>query len=163
PRSSGATGRSRRRAAAPSSAARAAASGRSTSRSSGPAPSARAAARAAASASSPASAAAFPSSPPPPSPPAAAPPSPRPSSPDGPGGAAPFLDRFSATHRHGGDDFTTISTLALASAYSPAADGSGAFALPFHPRTCEPVASVLARWLAFDPVQRIAREPAALR
>jgi len=79
------------------------------------------------------------------------------------GGLQPFLERFFASHRRGADDFTTISTLALAAAYSPAPDGSGAFALPFDPRTCEPVGNVFARWLALDPVQRVVREPAALR
>jgi len=79
------------------------------------------------------------------------------------GGVQPFLDGFFARHRHGGDDFTTISTLALAAAYSPDPKSPGRFALPFDPRTCEPLGDVLARWLAFDPVQRVAREAAALR
>jgi enterochelin esterase family protein len=79
------------------------------------------------------------------------------------GGVQPFLDGFFARHRHGGDDFTTISTLALAAAYSPDPKSPGRFALPFDPRTCEPLGDVLARWLAFDPVHRVAREAAALR
>jgi hypothetical protein len=79
------------------------------------------------------------------------------------GGVPPFLDGFFARHRHGGDDFTTIGTLALAAAYSPDPAAPGRFALPFDPRTCEVERDVFARWLAFDPVQRVAREAAALR
>ena len=79
------------------------------------------------------------------------------------GGVEPFLAEFFAKRRRTADDFATISTLAMAAAYSPVAERPGAFDLPFDPATCELRPDVVARWLAFDPLRRLADGAAALR
>ncbi len=79
------------------------------------------------------------------------------------GGVAPFLAQFFAKSKRTSDDFTTISTLAMAAAYSPRSDHPDGFELPFDPTTCELQPATFARWLAFDPIRRVAAEAAALR
>src|SRR5262245_13498527 len=79
------------------------------------------------------------------------------------GGVAPFLAAFFRKPHHSAAEFTTISTLAMAAAYSPAPDAKEGFELPFDPTTCEPRPEVFARWLALDPVVRVATESGKLR
>lgn len=58
-----------------------------------------------------------------------------------------------------------LLVLAMAACYSPTAGDAGAFELPFDPITGERVPEVWQRWLAFDPVVRVAeaKGAAALR
>lgn len=49
-----------------------------------------------------------------------------------------------------------LSTLAMASCYSPVATQPGSFELPFDLETGALLPDVWARWLAFDPVRRVA-------
>ncbi|MBL8843522.1 MAG: esterase [Planctomycetes bacterium] len=79
------------------------------------------------------------------------------------GGVAPFLAAFFAKRKAGSDEFAALSTLAMAAAYSPRADHTDGFELPFDVATCELRPAVFARWLAFDPLRRIASGAATLR
>ena len=79
------------------------------------------------------------------------------------GGVSAFLHLFFSRRRRSAEEFAAISTLAMAAAYSPEATREEGLALPFDPLTCEIDASTFARWLAFDPVRRVAAEAAALR
>ena len=79
------------------------------------------------------------------------------------GGVAKFLDRFFSRPKRSDREFTTISTLAMAAAYSPDPRAEHGFELPFDLATCDLRPDVFARWLAFDPVRRVAARAAALR
>jgi enterochelin esterase family protein len=79
------------------------------------------------------------------------------------GGVASFLEQFFAKPRRSQDDFVAMSTLAMAAAYSPNAKAAHGFDLPFDVATCELDPAVFARWLALDPVRRVASRVAALR
>jgi len=72
------------------------------------------------------------------------------------GGKAAFLREFEASPRKTGAQITAMNVLAMASAYSPAADEELGIALPFEPRTARLRPEVWERWLAFDPVTRAA-------
>jgi pimeloyl-ACP methyl ester carboxylesterase len=79
------------------------------------------------------------------------------------GGIAPFLASFFSRPKRSSEEFTTIATIAMAAAYSPEPRAEHGFELPFDPASCELRADVFARWLAFDPVRRIAGGAAKLR
>lgn len=79
------------------------------------------------------------------------------------GGIGPFLDAFFAAPRKSTEQFTTIATLAMAAAYSPNPAAAHGFDLPFDLETCTLDAACFARWLAFDPIRRVAAGAAALR
>lgn len=79
------------------------------------------------------------------------------------GGVAPFLAAFFPKPHHSTAEFTTISTLAMAAAYSPSPAAKEGFELPFDLSTCELRPEIFARWLAFDPVVRVASEAEKLR
>jgi enterochelin esterase family protein len=79
------------------------------------------------------------------------------------GGVQPFLEQFFAWPKHSPDEFTAISTIAMAAAYSPDPSSADGFELPFEGATCDLRPDVFARWLAFDPVRRVASRAAALR
>ncbi len=79
------------------------------------------------------------------------------------GGIEPFLASFFAKRKRGSEEFAAISTLAMAAAYSPRADLADGFELPFDITTCELRSDVFDRWLAFDPVRRVAAGAASLR
>ncbi len=78
------------------------------------------------------------------------------------GGAEAFLARFfegPPALRGPTEPFAaTINTLAMAACYSPRPDEPGAFDLPFDPETGAVDPEVWRRWLAFDPVRRVATE-----
>jgi enterochelin esterase family protein len=79
------------------------------------------------------------------------------------GGVQPFLDRFFSKPKRTADEFTTIGALAMAAAYSPDPESQDGFDLPFEISTCELRPDVFARWLAFDPIRRVAARAEALR
>jgi len=79
------------------------------------------------------------------------------------GGVRPFVERFLAGPVHSSQEFTAISTLAMAAAYSPDPRADAGFELPFDLETCETRPDVFARWLAFDPIGRVAARARALR
>lgn len=79
------------------------------------------------------------------------------------GGIAPFLAAFFPKPHHSAAEFTTISTLAMAAAYSPSPNSRDGFELPFDLQTCERRPEVFARWLALDPVVRVEKEAEKLK
>lgn len=76
------------------------------------------------------------------------------------GGLASFLRDLHAIRPRDGAYHTLLNTVAMASCYSPSADG---FDLPFDPRTAEIIDAVWQRWLQWDPVHLVARHTDALR
>jgi len=68
---------------------------------------------------------------------------------------AAFLEGFFADPTLKGDDHAVLNTLAMAACYSPAPDADLGLELPFDLDTAARRPEVWARWLAFDPLQRI--------
>ncbi len=75
---------------------------------------------------------------------------------------AKFLEAFRALPDLDGDGHAVINVLAMAACYSPRPDGSGDFDLPFELETGELLPAVWKRWLAFDPLERVASKKAEL-
>jgi len=75
------------------------------------------------------------------------------------GGIAGFLTWFEAQVTKPSSSIEVMSHLCCAAAWSPTTGPYGfgqGFELPFKPHTGELVPEVFARWLAFDPVERVA-------
>ncbi len=75
---------------------------------------------------------------------------------------AAFVEAFESRTKRPGAFYTTMEVLGYAAAYSPAAATPFAVDLPFDRATGELRDDVFARWLAFDPAERIAGGKAAL-
>lgn len=73
-----------------------------------------------------------------------------------------FVRAFEQQHKRPQHEFTTMEVLGYAAAYSPNAAQAFAFELPFDPATGALREEVFARWLAFDPAERIAASRDAL-
>lgn len=67
-----------------------------------------------------------------------------------------FVDAFERKHKRSQSEFETMMVLAMASAYSPRSAKPLDIELPFDLETGEIRDDVFARWLAFDPVERVA-------
>ncbi len=78
------------------------------------------------------------------------------------GGALAFLERFERRPQKGKDDFLALNILGMAASYSPDADAELGVALPFDLATGAFRDEVWARWLAHDPLLRLAEREAAL-
>jgi enterochelin esterase family protein len=79
------------------------------------------------------------------------------------GGTKAFLERFERRPQKGKDDFLALNILGMAAAYSPDAAGELGVALPFDLATGAFRGDVWARWLAYDPLLRLAEREKALR
>ena len=79
------------------------------------------------------------------------------------GGPRAFLERFELGPQKGKDDFLALNILGMAAAYSPDAGAELGVALPFDLATGAFRDDVWARWLAHDPLLRLAEREAALR
>lgn len=66
-----------------------------------------------------------------------------------------FVNAFESKHKTTQSDFATMEVIAYASAYSPRASEPFAIDLPFELETGAIRDDVFARWLAFDPVERV--------
>jgi hypothetical protein len=73
-----------------------------------------------------------------------------------------FVEEFERRKKRPQAFYTTIEMLGYAAAYSPAASEAFAFDLPFDPHTGELREDVFARWLTYDPVERVSAGKAAL-
>ena len=73
-----------------------------------------------------------------------------------------FVRTFWRDRKPGGAAFHTLMTLCLAASYSPDPSQPLKLALPFDLRHCKRDDAVWAKWLEFDPVQRVERSAAAL-
>ena len=78
------------------------------------------------------------------------------------GGARAFVQEFERRAKRPQHFYTTIEMLGYAAAYSPRAPAAFDFDLPFDARTGELRDDVFARWLAYDPVERVGAGKAAL-
>ena len=67
-----------------------------------------------------------------------------------------FVEEFERKNKPGQELFETIEMLGYASAYSPRAKERWAIDLPWDAKTGELREDVWARWLAFDPCERVA-------
>jgi enterochelin esterase family protein len=79
------------------------------------------------------------------------------------GGPRKFLEAFEARPQKGKDDFLALNILAMAACYSPEPGAELGIGLPFDLATGLPRPEVFERWLAFDPLRRLASEADALR
>jgi enterochelin esterase family protein len=75
---------------------------------------------------------------------------------------ARFVEYFEKRHKRPMAEYTTMEMLAYTAAYSPRSATAFDLDLPFELKTGELREDVFARWLAFDPAQRIATSHAAL-
>jgi S-formylglutathione hydrolase FrmB len=73
-----------------------------------------------------------------------------------------FVEEFERRPKRPQHFYTTIEMIAYAAAYSPAKAEAFAIDLPFDPQTGELREDVFARWLAYDPCERVASGRAAL-
>src|SRR5580700_3154806 len=73
-----------------------------------------------------------------------------------------YVEAFERKHKRSMPEYTTMEMLAYAAAYSPRSATAFDFDLPFHRGTGELRDDVFARWLAYDPAERIATHRAAL-
>jgi enterochelin esterase family protein len=76
---------------------------------------------------------------------------------------AAFVEAFEKKHKRPQSEYVTMEMLGYGSAYSPRAAEAFAIDLPFDLKTGELREDVFARWLAFDPVQRVPGHEAELR
>lgn len=67
-----------------------------------------------------------------------------------------FVESFERKHKRSGAEYTTMEMLAYAAAYSPRSANAFDIDLPFDRATGELRDDVFARWLAFDPAERVA-------
>jgi enterochelin esterase-like enzyme len=83
------------------------------------------------------------------------------------GGVQAFLQRFESSAKKSGSDIEALSIVCCAAAWSPHARGPYGpglgFDLPMELRTGALREDVWARWLAFDPLTRVAEHATALR
>ena len=70
--------------------------------------------------------------------------------------------KFWRSKRPGHAEFHAMMVLCLAASYSPDASQPLGLALPFDPHTCERIDAVWSRWMAMDPVSRVADSADAL-
>ncbi|HEY4441699.1 MAG TPA: alpha/beta hydrolase-fold protein [Candidatus Elarobacter sp.] len=73
-----------------------------------------------------------------------------------------FVEEFERRPKRPQHFYSTIEMIAYAAAYSPAAAQRFAIDLPFDLKTGELRDDVFARWLAYDPCERVEKETAAL-
>ena len=76
---------------------------------------------------------------------------------------AAFVEAFEKKPKRPQAEYTTMEMLGYAAAYSPRSASAFDIDLPFDARTGELRDDVFARWLAFDPVERVRTRDAALR
>lgn len=69
---------------------------------------------------------------------------------------AAFVEAFEKKHKRPQSDYETISTIGYAAAYSPRSARAFDVDLPFDTATGRVRDEVFARWLAFDPFERVA-------
>ncbi|HEY1975695.1 MAG TPA: alpha/beta hydrolase-fold protein [Candidatus Baltobacteraceae bacterium] len=67
-----------------------------------------------------------------------------------------FVDAFERKHKRAGPEYSTMEMLGYAAAYSPASSRAFDLDLPFEKKTGELREDVFARWLSFDPAERVA-------
>lgn len=82
------------------------------------------------------------------------------------GGPAAFLAALPRLEKFGLAEHAGAELLALGHCYAPSAESPWGCELPVDPETGEPRPEAFARWLAFDPLRRVATQPeeaAALR
>ena len=75
---------------------------------------------------------------------------------------AAFVSAFEAKPKRSTAEYLTMEMLGYAAAYSPRSATAFDVDLPFDARTGELDDSVFARWLAFDPAERVATRRAEL-
>lgn len=75
---------------------------------------------------------------------------------------AAFVEAFERKHKRDPAEYTTMEMLAYAAAYSPRSATAFDLDLPFDGHTGELRPDVFARWLAFDPAERVAAKTAEL-
>ncbi|HTW82469.1 MAG TPA: alpha/beta hydrolase-fold protein [Candidatus Sulfotelmatobacter sp.] len=78
------------------------------------------------------------------------------------GSIAAFMEAYEGRNKRPHAFMATVNQLGMSAAYSPRAAERWAIDLPWDPRTGEMRADVFARWLAFDPVERVAASRDAL-
>jgi len=83
------------------------------------------------------------------------------------GGVEPWWtgvqEKLRSVEKIGRDDMTALNILAMAACYSPDPDQPLGIALPIELETCERIAEVWVRWLAWDPVELLDRYSNNLR
>jgi S-formylglutathione hydrolase FrmB len=73
-----------------------------------------------------------------------------------------YVEAFERKHKRSAAEYTTMEMLAYAAAYSPRSASAFDLELPFDRTTGELREDVFARWLAFDPAERVAKHRAEL-
>lgn len=73
-----------------------------------------------------------------------------------------FLNRFWRNKKPGGDDFSTLMTLAMAASYDPNPENADQIRLPFDLQYCQLDPDRWARWLEHDPLNMVAKSREAL-
>jgi S-formylglutathione hydrolase FrmB len=75
---------------------------------------------------------------------------------------AAYVNAFERKNKRSTAEYTTMEMLAYAAAYSPRSARAFDLELPFEEATGELKPEVFARWLAFDPAERVGERRAAL-
>jgi enterochelin esterase family protein len=75
---------------------------------------------------------------------------------------AAFVADFERKHKRSPAEYTTMEMLAYTAAYSPRSAKAFDLDLPFDRATAELLPDVFARWLAFDPAERVTKHKAEL-
>lgn len=73
-----------------------------------------------------------------------------------------FVESFERKHKRSGAEYTTMEMLAYTAAYSPRSASAFDLDLPFDRATGELRDDVFARWLTFDPAERVVSHRAEL-
>ena len=73
-----------------------------------------------------------------------------------------FVDAFEGRPKRPQEWYSTMEMLGYAAAYAPLSDRAFDVGLPFDRKTGEMDEAIFARWLAFDPVERVAGKRAEL-
>jgi S-formylglutathione hydrolase FrmB len=73
-----------------------------------------------------------------------------------------FVQSFERKHKRSAAEYTTMEMLAYAAAYSPRSASAFDLDLPFEQRSGELNDQVFARWLTFDPAERVSDRRAEL-
>jgi enterochelin esterase family protein len=76
--------------------------------------------------------------------------------------ARAFVEAFERTNKPPHAYFATMNEIGMTAAYSPARAEAFALDFPFDLKTAELRADVFARWLRYDPVERVSPEAAKL-